>query len=161
MNHKITIERIIPAPREEVFSFNSKPELLEKWCFPEGMNLRVPVFEAREGGKYRFEHSNENDVYICSGHFEEFIPHEKMVQIENVVSAKKGPIHENIRTEVVFSDERNGTKLSVKQSGLNSQAEADECKKAWNECLDNLTNLLTHQRFQPGKDLRSQQVSSG
>lgn len=154
MNYELSLSRSIPASKDDVFNYWIEPKLLERWSSPEGMRLKVPHFEARKGGKYRFEHFQGEDVYICNGHFEEFIPNEKLVQIDTVQSPEKGLLFENLHTTVTFSEEASGTKIQVTQNGFPDQKSADECKKSWIQSLDKLNDLITHRRFRPGQELR-------
>jgi uncharacterized protein YndB with AHSA1/START domain len=158
MKNELTLTRSISAPRDDVFRYWTEPKLLEKWSFPEGMRLKVPHFEAREGGKYRFEHFQGEDVYICNGHFEEFIPNEKLVQIDTVLTPEQGILFKNLHSTITFSDEAGGTRIEATQSGFTDQKSADECKVSWGQTLDNLNELIAHRRFRPGQELRTQHV---
>ncbi|MFP5386241.1 MAG: SRPBCC domain-containing protein [Bacteriovoracia bacterium] len=158
MKNELTLTRSIPAPRDEVFIYWTEPKLLEKWAFPKGMRLTVAHFEAKAGGKYRFEHAQGEDVYLCNGHFEEFVPNEKLVQVDKVDSPEKGLLFENLKSTILLKDEAGGTRVEVTQNGFPDQKSANECKVSWEESLNNLHDLITHRRFRPGQDLRMHHV---
>ena len=158
MKNELKLTRSIPAPKDDVFVYWTEPKLLEKWSSPEGMRLKVPHFEARDGGKYRFEHFPGESVYICNGHFEEFIPNEKLVQVDTIQTPEKGLLFENLHSTITFSEEAGGTRIEVTQSGFPDQKSADECKVSWEQALDKLNELITHRRFRPGQELRMQHL---
>ncbi len=159
MIQELRIERTIPASREEVFRYFVTPKLLERWSAPGNMNLKVPVMEAQIQGKYRYEHSDDKDLYVCNGHFQEFLPNEKLVMIDNVQSSLKGPLYENLRTEIIFKDVTNGTRVEIRQSGFKNETDLNDCRTGWEDCLSKLNELISHKRFRPGQDLREQQVN--
>ena len=158
MKNELHLKHTFSAPREEVFRYWTNPRLLEKWSSPEGMTLKVPVFEAKTDGKYRYEHTDGNDVYVCNGHFENFVPNEKLMTIDNVASALKGVLFENLRTEVTFIDEGPRTFVYVIQTGFKNEKDADDCHLSWQQCFEKLENLLEHKRFRPGQELREHQI---
>lgn len=158
MKNELHLKHTINAPREEVFRYWTNPRLLEKWSSPDGMTLKVPVFEAKTDGKYRYEHSDGNDVYVCNGHFEAFVPNEKLIMIDNVASALRGPLFEDLHSEVTFIDEGPKTLIFVIQSGFKSQKDAEDCRMSWEQCFEKLEDLIVHKRFRPGQELREHQV---
>jgi uncharacterized protein YndB with AHSA1/START domain len=52
--------KFFPLDSESLFKFFSQPELLEKWSAPDGMTLKLPVFDFKVGGKYKYIHSSSN-----------------------------------------------------------------------------------------------------
>ena len=47
-------EREVDAPRDLVFRCYAEPELLARWLGPKRLEMRVDVFEFRDGGRYRY-----------------------------------------------------------------------------------------------------------
>jgi uncharacterized protein YndB with AHSA1/START domain len=160
MIEPIRIKQLIPAPKETVFSFWTKPELLEKWASPKGMTVKIPEFDARTGGKYRYEHTNKDGTYVCTGYFKEFIPEQKLVHVDNVFDPSGKQIYTNQETAVTFMESPSGTTLNIIVSGFDDQAGRDGCEQGYTESLENLYELLSHARFHPGQDLRDQQQRS-
>lgn len=154
----LNIKRSIPASREEVFRLWSEPKLLEKWAYPEEMRLKVPHFETNEGGTFRFEYYHGESITIYHGIFEEFVPHEKLVQLELMRGSNRHKIYPQLRTEINFHDETRGTLVSILQSGFSDRESVNKAAQSWFEMLDHLIELIARQRFRPGQELRAQQV---
>ncbi|MBS1599941.1 MAG: SRPBCC family protein [Bacteroidetes bacterium] len=57
---EIFITREFDAPRELVFKAFTDPKLLIRWFGPRELKLRIEKFEPREGGSYRYIHSDEH-----------------------------------------------------------------------------------------------------
>lgn len=158
MKNELHLKRTINAPREEVFRYFTNPKLLEKWSAPKDMTLKVPIFEAKTDGKYRYEHYDGNDVYVCNGHFEGFVPNEKLISVDTVASALRGTLFEDLHSEVTFIDEGPQTLVLVIQSGFKNSKDADDCREGWNQCFEKLDELIAHKRFRPGQEMREHQV---
>jgi len=114
----LVIKRIFPIEKSDLFQFFIRPEYLEKWSAPKGMTLRIPQFEARTGGKYRFEHTNQDGVYICHGYFKDL----------------------NCITE--FFDHPEGAQVMITQTGFLDQNSLNACEDGWNQSLDKLELLI-------------------
>lgn len=55
----LTILREFDAPRELLLRAYTEPELLSQWLGPRGLEMKVEQFEARDGGRYRYIHTDE------------------------------------------------------------------------------------------------------
>ena len=84
-NH-INLVYFIPKDRSELFRYFTIPELIEEWCAPDGMALKVPLFEARKNGQYIYIHSKGSEVWNAKGYIKEIIPDEKIVMIDSEIS---------------------------------------------------------------------------
>lgn len=137
----VRVSKFVPMSREDVFSYFTIPELLEKWCAPNGMTLKVPRFEAREGGRYRFEHTDKNGVFVAEGHVREFVPGERLAMVDTGYDPSGKMIFENLDCEVTFKNSLGGTDILVIQRGFPDDKFRDECSEAWTQCLDHLSSL--------------------
>ena len=63
MSYDLNFSRIIQAPRPEVFNYFTDATLLESWCYPDGMSLKVPFFENNLHGQY-IRIFLENSMYV-------------------------------------------------------------------------------------------------
>ena len=148
MNVEDNLERklektiFIPEDRHELFKWWTNPELIEQWSAPEGMTLKVPEMEAREGGRYRYEHMNEEGRWVCSGQFTEFVPDEHLATLETVVGPKGDIMFKDLRSTIDFKDVGNGCEVHLVQVGFDSEEAVNECETGWDQCIDKLKSLI-------------------
>lgn len=140
---KLFITKFIPRDVGEVFHYWTEASLLEQWCAPEGMTLKVPFFEAKEGGNYRYEHTSAGGVYVCTGYFKEYIPHKKLVTVDSAKNPLGQTIFTNLECSVVFTPMPGGTHIEITQSGFPDEKFKNECEVSWDQCLTKLNELLT------------------
>lgn len=145
---KLNLTHFIPATKEEVFKYWTTPELIEKWSYPDGFKLKVPKFEAKTGGQYLYEHSADEGVFVCTGHFKEFIPNEKLVSIDTVTGPDGKILLSETETVVEFLSTIAGTEIHITQDGFLDENSLNECKDGWTQCFHKLDDLL--QRDNPG-----------
>lgn len=139
---QVEISKTFPVGKQELFDYFVTPSLLEKWAFPDGMTLRVPVLEAKPGGHYRWEHTQNGGTYVAEGHFEELSP-DRIVQVDEEIEDPTGKVlHENILCAVTFLEKSGATEARVEVSGFRDQQAADECRLGWEQCLAHLGKLL-------------------
>lgn len=158
MKDSLHLKQFIPASKEEVFKYFTHPDLLMKWASPKGMTLKIPQLDAKTGGNYRFEHNSSEGMYVSTGMFKEFIPEQKLVQLDHVTNPKGEVIFDQLQSTVTFMDDHGGTNVHINITGFKDQSEMDECEQGWNESLQNLVELFDHIRARPGQELRSHQV---
>lgn len=80
----IVMTRSFNAPRHLVFEAMTKPEFLRRWLgFPDGWEMPVCEFDARPGGKYRYQWKHVDGAAMgMGGTVLEFVPPERIVQSE-------------------------------------------------------------------------------
>lgn len=143
MSHEIKVSRFYTIPVHELFGYFIDPNLLERWCYPEGMNLKVAHFDARVGGKYHFEHTTPKETYVCDGHIRKIIQNELLRMVDDVIMGPDGKIlEEKIACDVKFSGFGTTSGVEITQSGFKSAESAKDCEKGWNDCLSNLQELV-------------------
>lgn len=139
----IRISKTIPAPKETVFNYLTKPELIEQWSYPEGLTLKVPKFEANMGGRYRYEHTGKDGVFICEGKITAFVPNEKIVQLDEFINAPDGKrLAENLENTITLKDAVGGTEVAVVTTGNFDEKFLTECKAGWTQSFDHLVDLI-------------------
>lgn len=65
----IDIEREFDAPRELVFRAYLEPELVKQWLGPRQYTMTIDRWDARDGGAYRYVHSDANGSHGFHGVF--------------------------------------------------------------------------------------------
>ena len=69
------LERVLPAPRGDVYRVLTEAEELTKWWGPEGFTAPNVDFEPRVGGRYRIAmQPREGDLFHLAGEFTEVDP---------------------------------------------------------------------------------------
>lgn len=147
-----TMTKFFPVERDKFFSYWTTPKYLELWSSPDGMSLKVPQLEAKQGGKYRFEHTSDNGLYICTGYFKEFIEDQKLVQIDTVKDPRGAVILQNLESIIDFRDLGTGTDISISVIGFTDQKQVDGCRTSWEQCLDRLSSLLKVDLIEEDRD---------
>lgn len=144
-NLKIT--HFFHRPKSEVFQYFIRPELFENWAAPDGMTLTIPHMEAKKNGQYYMVHSNESGDYKCSGYFKEFIPEEKLVQIDTVQGPDGKELFRDLECITEFESEGDGTKVTITQSGFKDENFLEECRVSWEQCLAKLDTIFVDESF--------------
>jgi uncharacterized protein YndB with AHSA1/START domain len=61
--------RTFDAPRELVFEAFTEPELVAQWLGPHGVAIEIERYEARDGGRWRYVHTDAEGSYGFHGVF--------------------------------------------------------------------------------------------
>ncbi len=68
----VDIEREFDAPRELVLRAYKEPELIKQWLGPRQYEMRIDRWDARDGGEYRYVHTDGTEEYAFHGVFHSF-----------------------------------------------------------------------------------------
>ncbi len=142
MKNEVTVTKVIPATVQEIFPYFIQANKIEQWSAPDGLTLRVPFFEAKTGGKYRYEHQSPKGTYVCEGHIEELVPNQKITMIDEFIRDPQGKEMKNLVGEIMFEKSGAGTKITVNQEGFPDVSAAKECETGWTQCLNKLENIV-------------------
>ncbi|MBC7538355.1 MAG: SRPBCC domain-containing protein [Bacteriovorax sp.] len=146
---KVEVTKLISSGRENIFTAWIRPDLLEKWYYPEGMKLVVETLEYRVGGKFRYKNFGNEGEFISTGTFKEIIPNEKLEYFVKVNGPGDIALYDTI-LRVEFRSLNNGTEINVTQTGFTEQNGINSCKRGWTESLENLSKLFSSMRGQLG-----------
>ena len=123
-NH-FKLTRFLSKASSELFRYFTQKELIEEWSYPEGMSLRVPLFEAKQNGHYRFEHSDKDGVWVSSGYLKEFVPQKRLVYIDTVKNPSGKVMYQDLQCMVEFQEVLGGTDITVQQTGFPDRKSSD------------------------------------
>ena len=116
---QVLTSRELDAPRDLVYRAFSEPELLAQWLGPRKYTMTVERFDLRDGGTWRYVHSDEaGNAYGFHGVFHGDPSPEGMVQTFEFEGA---PGHVSLDT--VTFEERDG-KTTVRTNSLFQSVEA-------------------------------------
>jgi uncharacterized protein YndB with AHSA1/START domain len=109
---QIVITRRFAAPPAAVYRAHVDPELLQQWCLgPDGWTMPVCIFEAKPGGKMRYEWANDDGrSFFLTGEIVELDPPHKMVHIERMHLPDPTPDNRVVTT---FTADRGGTLMTM------------------------------------------------
>ncbi len=138
--NSLVLTRILPAPREKIYSAWTEAEMIKQWfCPSEGMTVPVAELDVREGGAYRLVIENaEGETYSPSGIYEKLVPNEQLI-----FSWKWADSELITRVIIDLRDHGdNETELTLTHEGFPETDVRDRHNTGWEGCLAKLTELV-------------------
>jgi uncharacterized protein YndB with AHSA1/START domain len=146
----VRLERVIPAPPDEVYRAWLDPDLLRRWLAPGGITVERAEVEARVGGRCRIWHV---DSGVAVGGFEceivELVPGERLVFRWGFVGPERaaGPVYDSLLTITLRAVSGGRTALTLVQERLDDLAAAmpqvaDQVEAGWESVLGKLAVTL-------------------
>jgi len=136
------LTRVFDAPVDLVWRCFTEQEHLAKWSAPRGYTIATGEGDVRVGGKYRccMRASDGTELWL-GGAYREIVPPKRLVMthVWDDENGKPGP--ETLVT-VRFEDAGGRTKVTLEQTGFDSDADRDGHREGWSECLDLLAEHL-------------------
>lgn len=136
------LERVLPAPRPDVFTAHVDPDLLAKWWGPAGFSAPSIEFDLRVGGRYRIAmQPPEGALFYLAGEFIEVDPPTRLLY----TFRWEDPDPHDRETVVTFSlgDLGESTELSVEQGVFATEGRRALHEQGWTESLDRLQELTS------------------
>jgi uncharacterized protein YndB with AHSA1/START domain len=111
----IVITRRFAAPPEDVYRAHVEPTLLQQWCLgPDGWTMPVCIFEAKPGGKMRYEWANSDGrSFFLTGEIVELQPPHRIVHIERMHLPDPTPDNHVVTT---FTADGRGTLMTMRMT---------------------------------------------
>jgi uncharacterized protein YndB with AHSA1/START domain len=110
----VVVTRHFAAPPELVFRAHTEPELIQKWLLgPDGWTMPVCIYEARPGGKIRYEWSNGKAGFYLTGENLELDPYRRIVHVERMHLPDPTPDN---RVETIFEADGDGTLMTMRMT---------------------------------------------
>lgn len=154
MANQVTVTNFFNIPVHELYSYFTDARLIERWSAPDGMTLKVPVFEYRVGGRYRYEHQSEHGRYVCEGHFRSIQENSLLRLVDDEITDPQGKVFsQKLNCDITFKPLGHGTEVTIVQSGFKDKGFASECEQSWQQCFNKLHDLV--------KDSSVRQMNSG
>lgn len=145
-SHELCLTRVIDAPRAAVFEVWTTPEHLSQWWGPTGFTLPECEMDFREGGAFRFQmRAPSGDDHWLRGVFREIVEPERIVFTFAWGTAEQATGPETLVT-VTFEEKSGKTTLTLRQTGLESDASAHEHSDGWAQQLDRLADYAPRAR---------------
>src|SRR5882762_5395691 len=78
---EVIVTREFDAPRELVFKAFTDPKLIVRWLGPRELTMKIEKFEPRNGGSYRYIHSDKSgNAFGFHGVCHEMLTPERIIQ---------------------------------------------------------------------------------
>jgi uncharacterized protein YndB with AHSA1/START domain len=116
----IRMTRDFTATPAQLLRAHTDPEIYAKWVGPNGMDVRIDEWDARNGGSWRFVNTRDGEEYSFRGCFHEVSP-ERIVQTFTYEGMPEGVALETLR----FEDLGNGRTRLHAQSLVDSFEDRD------------------------------------
>ncbi|MBL4800958.1 MAG: SRPBCC domain-containing protein [Emcibacter sp.] len=137
--HKITIKRLINAPRTKIFAAFSTAQALTKWYTPStNISVEVLAFKFKVGEQYRFQYTMTNGSQPVLGGVYEIISPQKEIAFTWVWEAPD--VHADIptRVNIKFLEQNGSTELILTHEQLPSTEAGKRHADGWENTLDQL-----------------------
>jgi uncharacterized protein YndB with AHSA1/START domain len=145
---ELRLTRVIDAPREVVFEVWTRPEHLIEWWGPEGFSLPSCELEFRVGGAFRYQMRDAaGGDHWLRGAFQEIVEPEHIAFTFAWGDAERatGPV---TLVSVSFEACDGKTRVSLHQTGLESESSARAHEAGWSSHFDRLAAFAAEQSLQ-------------
>jgi uncharacterized protein YndB with AHSA1/START domain len=142
VSSEVRIERIIDAPREEVFRAWTDPEELRRWWGPGEYATQYAEVDLRPGGNYLLVlQAAEGDAMHLTGTFHEVAPPERLVYSWRWIRGWADPAESIVTVE--FEDLGERTRIVLIHRGLDASPHGpDSYRMGWESGLDKLATTV-------------------
>jgi len=138
----LEIKRFINAPRDRVYAAWTDPAQMKQWFGPENVKTRDWIADARLGGKFRWDLTNqEGEEMTVHGEYRELQPGRKIVFTWQWDDDENWEEHISLVT-VELSDRDGGTEVRLIHEKLPSAESRDRHNEGWNSVLDRLEKFF-------------------
>jgi uncharacterized protein YndB with AHSA1/START domain len=140
--HTLTLERVFEAPVDLVWRCWTEKEHLEKWSRPRGFTIPASQGDLEVGGKWHvtMRAPDGHDLGL-GGEYREVVPLRRLVMTHAWDDERGRPGPQTIVT-VTFEALGERTKVTLVQSGFDSDESRKGHEGGWSECLDILAEHL-------------------
>jgi uncharacterized protein YndB with AHSA1/START domain len=147
---RITLHRVIPATRHEVYRAWLEPDLLRRWLAPGDLQVTRVEVDERVGGSFRvWQGTNDGDAGGFEAQILELVPDARIVLRWGFVGPERsaGPAFDSVLS-VTLADALDGTTLlTLVHEHLDALHEAMphvslQVGAGWENVLDTLTTVL-------------------
>ena len=142
MELMLETERVLPAPRPEVFAAFTDPDVLSQWWGPEGFRIASLDFRPDPGRGYRIKmQPPDGDAFHLIGEFREVDPPARLV----FTFIWEDPHPDDVETlaALEFRDLGDSTEVALTQRAFKTEGRWDLHREGWGDSFDKLERLLS------------------
>jgi uncharacterized protein YndB with AHSA1/START domain len=145
----VHLQRVIPAPAEQVYRAWLEPELLRQWLAPGDLEATRIEVDERVGGSFRvWQGSGDQDAGGFEGQILELVPDRRIVLRWGFVGPARmdGPSFDSLLTITLSDVSETSTTLTLVHEELDTLWEAmpqvaENVKRGWELVLDKLATV--------------------
>jgi uncharacterized protein YndB with AHSA1/START domain len=138
----LTLERVFDAPIDLVWRCWTEKEHLEKWSRPRGFTIPQSSGDLRPGGRWHVTmRTPDGHDRGLGGEYREIVPMRRLV-MTHVWDDEGGRGGPQTLVTVSFEDLGGRTRVTLVQSGFDSEESRKGHEGGWRECLDILAEHL-------------------
>jgi uncharacterized protein YndB with AHSA1/START domain len=134
----LTLQRRFASPPDTVYRAWIDPVLYVRWGAPEGLDVTLFERDLRAGGAYRIEMRGGDQHHIVTGRYLEIDPPRRLAMTWRWQHGKQG----DMKIVIDLRPDGDGTELTLTQTGLLDQTDADNHRRGWTSVLDRLAGSL-------------------
>jgi uncharacterized protein YndB with AHSA1/START domain len=131
---RLTLTRLLPAPREQVFAAWTTPESLRQWMCPDDAEVVLVEMDLRVGGEFRIDMLAGGERLVHRGTYRQIDPPQTLVFTWISVDTYGG---ETV-VRVDLRERGNGTQLTLTQTLLPDSRAVERHTRGWSQILDRL-----------------------
>lgn len=139
---ELVVTRVLDAPPALVFTAWTQQEHAARWWGPQGFTAVSCRLDARPGGTFRVAmRSPEGTVHTKRGVYREVVPPERLV-FSYAWEDADGNLGRPMLVTVRFVAEGPRTRLTLHQTGFDTERARDEHGTGWRSCLERFAAWL-------------------
>ncbi|HEY6010842.1 MAG TPA: SRPBCC domain-containing protein [Nitrospirota bacterium] len=150
----LVITRVFNGPREQVWDAWTDPQIFRTWWGPKGFTSPYCKIDLQVGGTYlNCMRSPDGKDFWSTGRYLEIVPMKKIVCTDsfadadgNVVPATRYGMSPDfpleMRVTVTFEDDKDGTRMTLRHTGIPVGEMREQTRAGWNESFDKLAKAL-------------------
>jgi uncharacterized protein YndB with AHSA1/START domain len=141
----LSIKRVLPAGRADVFRAFSAADQLAKWWGPEGFTVPSLEWSPRVGDRYRIEmQPPEGDPFYLTGEFREVDPPARL----GFTFVYEDPDPDDVENlvELSFRDLGESTEVVFAQGRFKTEPRLELHRSGWTDTFDRLERYIRKER---------------
>lgn len=138
----LRISRIIPASPEQVFEAWTNPEIMSKWCAPEGIDTIDCISDLKVGGRYEIKMTNpEGGLHTAVGTYREISRPDRLVYTWDWVEEE---FKMNVATliTVEFNSMGDATEVVMTHDLFPNREMSEAHGQGWASCFNRLKGIF-------------------
>jgi uncharacterized protein YndB with AHSA1/START domain len=137
-NHLVTVRRLLPAPREEIWKLWTTPERMPEWILDGGS----ATLDVRVGGRYHLDMHYEGKSFPHDGEYLEVVPPSRLV----FTWISEGTEWKPTIVTIELEDRDGDTEIVLTHEGLPSAKSVADHEGGWTEIMGWLDRMLSEDR---------------
>jgi uncharacterized protein YndB with AHSA1/START domain len=135
---RLTLTRLLPAGREEIFAAWTNPESVRRWMAPDDLEVAFVEMDVRVGGAFRIDMQRGGERLVHRGTYREIVPPRRLV----FTWVSRDTYDGETLVEVDLRERENQTELTLTQTLLPDPDSAARHTRGWSQILMRLVSWL-------------------